>query len=87
MLETDEKIPAVRRLVAKLAADVAADDPEALHQLVTLLDELQAMLPGVVEQMRADTDAQGRPQRGYSWAEIAHPFGITRDGAAKRFRR
>lgn len=67
------------RELKSLAAAVAADDAEALAELVRIAQWLNTEL----------VPATGRAihEAGYSWAEIAAPLGISRQSAAERFSR
>lgn len=73
----------LRALVAK------ADDPEGFAQAVALAEELSEALRVRANELRQETlfrvDEHCHVQRGYSWADLARPLGLTRQGAAKRY--
>lgn len=63
-----------------------ADDPEGFAQAVELLDELERLLADRLDDLRAGTHlAPG--SNGYSWAELARPSGLTRQGFTQRWTR
>lgn len=63
-----------RRTVAALGRQV--DDPDALAQAYTVLDAMESALVEAAQRLMAE---------GYSYADLARPFGITRQGARKRW--
>lgn len=63
-----------RRTVASLGRQV--DDPDALAQAYTVLDAMEAALVEAGQRLRRE---------GYSLAELARPFGMTRQNARKRW--
>lgn len=66
-----------RRELRALAAK--ANDPEGFATAVQLADELEAALATRAHELR-QVD-------GYSWADLARPLGISRQGAAQRYGR
>lgn len=78
MLEPS-RITRTERELRSLAATVGSDDPEALAELVKLAAWITAEL----------VPQAGRTlhERGYSWAEIAAPLGVSRQSAQERFTR
>lgn len=78
MLEPS-RISRTERELRSLAATVAADDPEALAELVRLASWITTEL--------VPQAARLQHEHGYSWAEIAAPLGITRQSAHERFTR
>lgn len=86
MLEPAE-VKRWERLTAAMLRHAAEDDPEALAQVVKVLEDARGKLPEVVNQLRQyGGESYGRTT-GYSWAEIAAPLGITRQSAQQRFGR
>lgn len=72
----------VDRFRRELHALVAkADDPEGFAQAVALADELTAALTTRANELRHPVGHQ----RGFSWADLAGPLGLTRQGCAQRY--
>lgn len=72
-----------RRQLAAMLDHAAGDDPEGFAQVVELLDQAHGEgLRNAAARLRQPTAVAP----GYSWADLARPLGVTRDGAAKRFR-
>lgn len=65
-----------RRTVAALGRQV--DDPDALAQAYTVLDAMESALIEAAQRLMVE---------GYSYADLARPFGISRQGARKRWPR
>lgn len=65
-----------RRTVASLGRQV--DDPDALAQAYTVLDAMESALVEAAQRLMVE---------GYSYADLARPFGISRQGARKRWPR
>lgn len=68
----------LRALVAK------ADDPEGFAQAVELAQELDEALADQAFSLRQPTP-NGQP--GFSWADLARPLRLTRQGTAQRYSR
>lgn len=76
MLEPERLTRAQRELRA-LVREVGSNDPEALAELVGLAEWLRHEgLPAAAGEQVA---------RGYSWADVARPLGISRQAAWARF--
>ena len=74
-----------QQLVDKWAE--AADDAGCIAQLADLQRHIELRLAEAVHRLRQPTvGPDGRAVPGLSWAELAFDLGMTRDGAAKRFR-
>lgn len=71
-----------REIRAMLRA-AGQDDPEGFAEIVRLLD--WAVSEGLREAAAELRKPQANGVRGYSWAEIAAPLGVTRSAAAQRF--
>lgn len=85
MLEPRE-INSWRTLTATMLRHAAGDDPEAMRQVADVLAEATANLAQVAAQLRSpNSDGAQAGAGGYSWADIAQAFGITRQAAAQRF--
>jgi DNA-directed RNA polymerase specialized sigma24 family protein len=76
VVENDEYAAFVRRAINAYARRVASGDVEALRDLVTLSDQLDAALITAVKGLRAF---------GYSWAEIGARLGISKQAAQQRW--
>jgi hypothetical protein len=76
VVENDEYAAFIRRVITAYSRRVAAGDVEALHDLVTLSDQLDTAIAHAVLGLRAF---------GYSWADIANRLGITRQAAQQRW--
>lgn len=68
-----------RRELRTLAAK--ADDPEGFATAVQLMGELEAALVGQADKLRQPT----AHARGYSWADLARPLGVSRQAVAQRW--
>lgn len=86
MLEPEE-VKRWERLTAAMLRHAAEDDPEALAQVVSVLDNARAKLPEVVAELRGQAAHRSDPGYGYSWAEIGAALGISRQAASQRFGR
>lgn len=73
MLEPSEALRFCRDLQA---AARKIEDPESLHQLCQLRDLLDAEIVEGAQRLYAE---------GYSYAELAEPFGLARQTIAKRW--
>jgi hypothetical protein len=78
-VETTEYAAMMRRMVRAYGRRIVDADVEDLAELV----QLRAMLDDVI----ADAVASSRETWGRSWADIARPLGITRQGAEQRYQR
>jgi len=65
-----------RRVVTAHGRRIADGDVEGLTALLALADELDQVITNAVHGLRVF---------GYSWAEIAHRIGITRQAAQQRW--
>lgn len=86
MLEPTE-VARWERLTAAMLRHAAQDDPEALSQVVKVLDGAYSKLPTVVAELRAPAQHNGGMAPGYSWSQIAAALGVSRQAAAQRFSR
>lgn len=75
-VETTEYLQAARRFIRSAGRRVADDDPEDLAVLIQLGAVLEEAIQGAVD---------GQRERGFSWAEIAAPLGMTRQAAFQRW--
>jgi hypothetical protein len=78
-VETEEYVGMLHRMLAALGNRVAGADIAMLASM--------ANLPGLVEQLLGETVTRLREQHGYSWGDIGHALGITRQAAQQRFGR
>jgi hypothetical protein len=78
MTETDQFGAFARRVLRAYARRVADRDIEGLAGLVALRDEVDTAIQTAVDAL------QGNP---YSWAEIGHVLGVTRQAAQQRYGR
>jgi hypothetical protein len=76
VVQNDEYAAFIRRAVRAYGRRVAHGDIEALRDLITLATELEAA---------TDTAVAGLRAFGYSWGEIAHRIGVTRQAAWQRW--
>jgi hypothetical protein len=76
VVENDEYAAFIRRAVRAYGRRVAHGDIEALRDLITLATELETA---------TDTAVAGLRAFGYSWGEIAHRIGVTRQAAWQRW--
>jgi len=63
-----------RRIIRSLGRRCAEQDPWQLQHVLQLRDDVDAAIAVAVRGLRAE---------GYSWADIARPLGMTRQGAFK----
>lgn len=76
MSDQAEFMAFARRILRASGRRMAQADPDDLADLLTVQSEVDAAIAVAVVGLRG---------RGYSWAEIARPLGITRQAAFKRF--
>jgi DNA-directed RNA polymerase specialized sigma24 family protein len=76
VVENDEYAAFARRIVASYARRVAAGDVEALPSMVDLSRVLDDAIGQAVAGLRGF---------GYSWAEIGHRLGISRQAVQQRW--
>ena len=76
MIEPKE-LAGMERWLSAMIAKAGRDDPEALAQVIALLDDARTKLPAAAQALR---------EAGYSYADIARPLGIARESAFLRFR-
>ena len=79
MFEVSEVSRFERQVRAMVAA---ADDPESCAVVARILGEAQRGMVVSAACLRART-ANGT--RGYSWADLAAPLGVSRQAVAKRY--
>jgi hypothetical protein len=75
MLEPARRTRALREL-RSLCAEVGQNDPEAFSELVGILAAFEGMVKLAAHEQNT---------RGYSWADLARPLGVTRSAAYQRF--
>jgi len=76
------------RLTAAMIRKAGQDDPEALAQVIAILDTVPDQLRQAVDQLRCDKlQPGGGAVPGYSWAAIGRALGVTRSAAQQRFGR
>lgn len=66
----------VRRILRAMRRRLADSDPEDLHLLLALREDLDAALQEAVDGCR---------NNGFSWTDIGRGAGITRQGAMQRW--
>lgn len=71
-IEPDAYAGFARRIIRSLGRRCSESDPWQLTHIVSLRADLDAAVATAVSGLRAE---------GYSWADIARPLGITRQGA------
>jgi hypothetical protein len=76
--ENDEYAAFTRRIVRAYARRVATGDIEALTHMTGLADDVEAAIRTAVIALR---------DFGYSWADIGHRLGVTRQAAQQRWGR
>jgi hypothetical protein len=76
VVENDEYAAFVRRIIRAYARRVATGDVEALTDMVGLSALLDDAISDAVIGLRA---------HGYSWADIGHRLGISRQAAQQRW--
>jgi hypothetical protein len=76
VVENDEYVAFLRRVIAAYSRRIAAGDIEAITDMAALADDLDHGIRQAISGLRA---------AGYSWAEIAARLGITRQGAQQRW--
>ena len=76
-VENSEYFDMLHRMIAGAGRRTADGDPSDLARLVALRNHLDMQIQLAVDGMREN--------QGFSWAEIAAPLGITRQGAAKNW--
>ena len=79
MTETSEYAKMMRRMVRGFAKRVAEGDPADFAEMVATAQAMDEALAHAVTAMREN--------HGFSWAQIAHELGMTRQGAQQRFGR
>jgi hypothetical protein len=78
VVENDEYAAFTRRIVRAYARRVATGDIEALTHMTGLADDVEAAIRTAVIALR---------DFGYSWADIGHRLGVTRQAAQQRWGR
>jgi hypothetical protein len=78
VVENDEYVAFVRRIIRAYARRIASGDVEALRDMVGLAGLLDDAISEAVT---------GLHKTGYSWEQIADRLGITRQAAYKRWGR
>jgi hypothetical protein len=76
VVENDEYVAFLRRVIVAYSRRVAAGDIEAITTMTALADHLEDATRHAITGLR---------QFGYSWADIAMRLGITRQGAQQRW--
>jgi len=76
-VETEEYVGMLHRMLAALGTRVAGADIAMLAAM--------AGLPALVERLLGETVTRLRADHGYSWGDIGHALGITRQAAQQRF--
>jgi hypothetical protein len=76
VIENDEYAAFARRIVRAYARRVGAGDVEALASMVSLAADLDTAIQDAVVGLRSF---------GYSWTEIGHRLGISRQAARQRW--
>jgi hypothetical protein len=76
VVENDEYAAFLRRVIRAYSRRVAAGDIEALTDMAALAGDLDQAIRDAIAGLRAC---------GYSWADVAMRFGITRQGAQQRW--
>lgn len=71
-----EFVAFTRRILRAMSRRIATADPEDLHEMLQLRDELDEAIVRAVAGLR---------ETGYSWGEIAHATGTTRQAAFARW--
>lgn len=87
MIDVEEMKRWKRQLKAML--DTAGrDDPEGFAQVVEMLDDAHSNgLARAAQQLRTPKTEGDMIVPGHSWADLARPLDITRQGAQQRFGR
>jgi hypothetical protein len=75
-VENDEYVAFVRRILRAYTRRIASGDIDALSELSGVLDDVETALGRAVLGLRL---------LGYSWAEIGHRLGVTRQAAHQRW--
>jgi len=70
------------RELAAMIRKAGDDDPETFAIITQLLDDAQRKLPAAAARLR---EPGQNGVRGFTWAEIAAPLKISKQGAAQRF--
>lgn len=78
VVENDEYAAFTRRILRAYARRVATGDIEALTHMTGLADDVEAAIRTAVIALR---------DFGYSWADIGHRLGVTRQAAQQRWGR
>lgn len=76
LVENDDYAAFTRRVLAAHGRRIARGDIEGLTALAGLADDVDHAMNAAVRGLRS---------AGYSWAEIAHRLGITRQAAHQRW--
>lgn len=76
VVENHDYAAFARRVLAAHGRRVASGDIEALASLAGLTTEIETVIDNAVTGLR---------RAGYSWADIAHRLGITRQAAHQRW--
>jgi hypothetical protein len=76
VVENDEYVAFLRRVIRAYSRRVAAGDIEAITTMANLTNHLEDATRQAITGLRAF---------GYSWADIALRLGITRQGAQQRW--
>ena len=76
MVENDEYVAFLRRVIRAYSRRVGCGDIEAITEMVRLAADLEDATCAAIARLR---------QFGYSWADIALRLGITRQGAQQRW--
>ena len=76
VVENDEYVAFLRRVIRAYSHRVAAGDIEAITTMAALGDHLDQAIRDAITGLRS---------YGYSWADIAMRLGITRQGAQQRW--
>ena len=76
VVENDEYAAFIRRVIRAYSRRVAAGDIEAIADMTTVADEIDAAIQDAITGLRTF---------GYSWADIALRLNITRQAAQQRW--
>ena len=77
LIENDDYTAFVQRAIRAYSRRVAAGDIDALTGMTNLSGDLDYAITEAITALRA--------RHGYSWADIGHRLGITRQAAQKRW--
>jgi hypothetical protein len=76
VVENDEYAAFLRRVIRAYSRRVAAGDIDAINEMATLADHLDAAISDAITGLRAI---------GYSWADVALRLGVTRQAVQQRW--